>query len=107
MCFLTTEQLLIDTVFDRHSCSQKVHCWNGITRVQSLIMDGIKKNSYSPQKLRWIPKMMVWKRRLLLNMAMLGIYVKFLGCIHGFKDILGDDAIQIFTDIFEMRLKAK
>ena len=33
-----------------------------------------------PRKLTWIPKIMVWKRWFLLNMAILGIYVKFLGC---------------------------
>ena len=34
-----------------------------------------------PGKLTWIPKMMVWKRWFLLNMAIFGIYVKFPGCI--------------------------
>ena len=29
------------------------------------------------RKLTWIPKMMVWKRWFLLNMAIFGIYVKF------------------------------
>ena len=32
-----------------------------------------------PRKLTWIPKMMVWKRWFLLNMAIFGIYVGFLG----------------------------
>ena len=32
-----------------------------------------------PRKLIWIPKMMVWKRWFLFNMATLGIYVRFLG----------------------------
>ena len=32
-----------------------------------------------PGKLTWIPKMMVWKRWCLLNMAIFGIYVKFPG----------------------------
>ena len=32
-----------------------------------------------PRKLTWMPKMMVWKRGVLLNMVMFGIYVKFLG----------------------------
>ena len=33
-----------------------------------------------PRKLTWIPKMMVWKRYLPLNMAIFGIYVSFRGC---------------------------
>ncbi len=33
-----------------------------------------------PRKLTWIPKMIVWKMYLLLNMAIFGIYVKVLGC---------------------------
>ena len=32
------------------------------------------------RKLTWIPKMMVWKRYLPLNMAIFGIYARFLGC---------------------------
>ncbi len=35
-----------------------------------------------PGKLTWIPKMMIWKMYLILNMVIFGIYVKFLGCIH-------------------------
>ena len=31
------------------------------------------------RKLTGIPKMMVWKRWLLVNMAIFGIYVEFLG----------------------------
>ena len=33
------------------------------------------------RKLTWIPKMMVWKRYLPSKMAILGIYVRFLGCM--------------------------
>ena len=33
-----------------------------------------------PRKLTWIPKMKVWKMHFLLKMAILGIYVAFLGC---------------------------
>ena len=32
------------------------------------------------RKLTWIPKTMVWKRQLPFKMAILGIYVRFLGC---------------------------
>ena len=35
-----------------------------------------------PRKLTWIPKMMVWERRFLLNIAIFGIYVRFLGVIY-------------------------
>ena len=35
-----------------------------------------------PRKLTWIPKMMVWKRWFLLNMAIFGIHVIFLGCTY-------------------------
>ena len=35
----------------------------------------------------WLPKMMAWKRWLLLNVAILGIYVKFLGCISMVKTV--------------------
>ncbi len=35
-----------------------------------------------PRELTWIPKMMVWKRQLPLKMAILGIYFRFLECIH-------------------------
>ena len=43
---------------------------------------GFLKNGWldiHTSKLTWIPKMMVWKRGFLLNMAIFGIYVKFLG----------------------------
>ena len=42
-------------------------------------------NYIPPKKLTWIPKMMVWKRWLPLNMAIFGIYVKFLACTSSFK----------------------
>ena len=43
----------------------------------------------TPRKLTWRPKMMVWKRWLLLNMAIFGIYVKFQGCkVHMFQRIV-------------------
>ena len=34
------------------------------------------------RKLTWIPKMMGWNMYLLSNMAILGSYVRFQGCIH-------------------------
>ena len=37
------------------------------------------KKGIHPQKLTWIPKMMMWKRYLLLNKAIFGIYVRFSG----------------------------
>ena len=37
--------------------------------------------SIHPRKLTWISKMMAWKRWFLLNMAIFGIYVRFLGGI--------------------------
>ena len=39
-----------------------------------------------PWKLTWIPKMIVWKWWLLLNMAIFGIYVKFLRDIPSSKN---------------------
>ena len=39
-----------------------------------------KTHKVHPRKLTWIPNMMVWKRWLLLNMAIFGIYVSFPGC---------------------------
>ena len=33
-----------------------------------------------PKTNGWMPKMMVWKRSLPLKMAIVGIYVRFLGC---------------------------
>ena len=36
-----------------------------------------------PPKLTWIPKMMVWERKLLLTIVILGIYVGFLDCTNG------------------------
>ena len=39
----------------------------------------IMESKYTRKKIRWIPNMMVWKRWLLLDTAIFGIYVKFLG----------------------------
>ena len=38
-----------------------------------------KEKALHPRKPTWIPKMMVWKRWSPLNMAIFGIYVRFLG----------------------------
>ena len=46
----------------------------------SLIKRAISVPVHS-RKRTWIPKMMVWKRELPLKIAILGIYVRFLGCI--------------------------
>ena len=48
----------------KNAANQGLKCW---------------KIRLDPRKLTWIPKMMVWKRWFLLNMAFFGIYVKFLG----------------------------
>ncbi len=37
-----------------------------------------RETDLHPQKPTWIPKMTVWKRWLLLHMAILGIYLKFM-----------------------------
>ena len=47
--------------------------------IDSIMDNGLFIILHTPEKLAWIPKIMVWKRWFLLNMAIFGIYVKSLG----------------------------
>ena len=56
------------------------------------------KNLHS-RKQTWIPKMMVWKRWLLLNMAIFRIYVSFPGCMCKNIDLLFMTFFEVFSQL--------
>ena len=82
-CFVSVDTCVLS------SC----HHFNGVQQSQRNVMKSVWDSSFisvtaslclaqlHPRKLTWIPKMMVWKRGLLSNMAIFGIYVRFLGGI--------------------------
>ena len=73
------DQILLLFSLPRHNL---LYCLLGGRSWSTIIQTSVssKLQFIHPRKLTWIPKMMVWKRWLLLNMAIFGIYVKFLGC---------------------------
>ena len=62
------------------SLEPKKTCFDKKTQLSTLHRNFIStKKVLHPGKPTWIPKMMLWKRWFLLNMAIFGIYVRFLG----------------------------